>query len=265
MGLATTILVLGQFFHEILGGYPRLFIAIGAALITDLIFSQIVRGRWPNVASAYISGISIVILTKSTDILWPFAIGAAISILSKYVIAYKGRHLCNPTNFGLCVMLLVASSQMALLSQQWGNSPGFLALIWAWGLFVVWRAGVMHVTLTYAACFLILAYVRALITGNTFGNEAAPQTGPMQTLFMFFMITDPPTVVSRFWGRILVVVLIAILECIFRLQNLLHIPGIDFVLWAPSMFALFFIGPIAKWIDLKYLGGFERPRRVVRG
>jgi hypothetical protein len=140
----------------------------------------------------------------------------------------------------------------------------FLAIIWSWGLLVVWRAGVMHVTLSYAALFSLFSLVRTWFTGNSFFNEVAPITGPMQTLFMFFMITDPPTVVSRFGGRLLVVAIIAAVECLFRMQQILRIPGLDFVLWAPSMFALFFVGPVAKWIDLAFLGGMERARKVAR-
>lgn len=261
-GLATTILVVGQFFYQTLGGYDRLILALVCAVGAEAICGKLARGTWPHVVSAYISGLSIVILSKPSNILWPFALGALISILSKYVITYKGRHLFNPTNFGLCVMLLIASSKMGLLSTQWGNSFGILAVLWAWGFFVVWRARVMDVTISYLIFFVALAGFRAAVTGNTFGSEVAPMTGPMQTLFMFFMITDPSTVMSKRSHRIIVVALIATLECVFRLQNYIHIPGFDFVLWAPSMFALFFVGAPAKWIDLAYLNGMTSPRRL---
>ncbi|MBI3821035.1 MAG: hypothetical protein HY286_20285 [Planctomycetes bacterium] len=259
--LATAILAIGQLLYQTVGGYDRLLVAVATAVAAELAFGKLARGKWPNVTSAYISGLSIVILTKPSNILWPFAIGALISIVSKYAIAYKGRHLFNPTNFSLCVMLLAASGKMGLLSTQWGNSLGVLAVVWAWGLFVVWRAKVLDLTLTYLICFIPLAAIRAAVSHQPFGSEIAPMTGPMQTLFMFFMITDPSTVMSKRPHRIAVVVIIALVECVFRMQETLRIPGLAFTLWGPSMFALFFVGPVAKWIDLAFLGGALAPRR----
>ena len=51
--------------------------------------------KWPNVASAYITGISVGILVRS-PYYWPYALTSAIAITSKYVIRYRGRHIFNP-------------------------------------------------------------------------------------------------------------------------------------------------------------------------
>lgn len=261
-GLATTILVLGQYLFQMIGGYDRLAAALVTAVVLELLLCKLYRGFWPNVISAYISGVSIVILTKPTNILWPFFLGSAISILSKYVITWKGRHLFNPTNFGICVLLMVAANQIGILGKEWGNSLWALGIVWAWGFFVVWRARVIHLTLTYLGLFIALAWFRTTVTGNSFESEIAPLTGPMQTLFMFFMITDPSVVMSRMSHRIVSIVAIALLECVFRLQPFLRIPHMDFVLYAPSMFSLFFLGAPARWLDLQFLGGDKAPRRL---
>jgi Na+-translocating ferredoxin:NAD+ oxidoreductase RnfD subunit len=63
----------------------------------------------------------------------------------------------------------------------------------------------------------------------------------MYQLFIFFMITDPPTSVSTRKGRIIVAVLVAIVEFILRLNNLIYAP----------FFALFLVGPVAKFLDLR--------------
>src|SRR6185295_10027354 len=118
-------------------------------------------GGFPNLLSAYISGNSVAILLKpSGDLLWPFVVCSLLAILSKYVLRYRGRHLWNPTNFSVCVMLLVASGRVSMLSHQWGNDPAMVAVIWAIGLLTVWRARVWHLTLSYLAAFVVLAWVR---------------------------------------------------------------------------------------------------------
>ena len=74
-------------------------------------------GKWIDLASAYISGISVGILIRSPA-LWPYALCSVLSIMSKYVLRVKGRHLWNPSNF-ICVLLFLADT-IAALTVQWG-------------------------------------------------------------------------------------------------------------------------------------------------
>src|ERR1051325_6471055 len=103
----TTILVVGHFAYGILESYERTALAIVAALVTELVLGRIFLGKWINLSSAYISGISVGILLRSPA-LWPFALCSVLSIMSKYVLRVKGRHLWNPSNFRICVLLFFA-------------------------------------------------------------------------------------------------------------------------------------------------------------
>src|SRR5919199_1301706 len=116
----TFILLVGHLFYGILESYERTALAIGAALVTELVLGRIFFGKWLNLASAYITGISVGILIRSPAF-WPFALCSVISIMSKYVLRVKGRHLWNPSNFGICAMLLLTGDTVASLSIQWGN------------------------------------------------------------------------------------------------------------------------------------------------
>lgn len=236
----TVLLFIGQYSFHVLDSYVYVVVSIGAAMLTEIILSRILLGKWKSLSSAYISGISVGILIRSTMI-WPYIITAILSIMSKYVLRYKGRHLWNPSNFGISWMLFMAPLDVAGLSIQWGSNFLGLAVIWILGLAIVYRAKRFHVTITYIISFLILAYVRSLIVGDTFLAEVSPLTGPMYQLFIFFMITDPPTSVSTRKGRIIVVILIALVEFVLRLNSFIYAP----------FYALFLVGPLAKYIDLK--------------
>ena len=96
--------------------------------------------------------------------MWPYILCALISIMSKYVLRYKGRHLWNPSNFGVSWMLFMAPLSVAGLSIQWGNNLAAMAVIWTLGLVIVNRAKRLHVSVTYVISFVILAYIRSLIT-----------------------------------------------------------------------------------------------------
>ncbi|MCC7011818.1 MAG: hypothetical protein IT454_04570 [Planctomycetes bacterium] len=261
--LVTLILVLGQWRFKILESHPLtglwfiddylvLMTSLGTSMLSEALFSRWLRGHWSSVLSAYVSGNSIVILTKpQAGILWPFFLGALISITSKYVLMYRNRHLWNPTNFAISFMLLAAPGSVAILSHEWGNEPWTVGVIWCVGLLVVTRAKLLHITLTYLVCFVMLGGLRAALNGSSWLTEIAPVTGPMYQLLMFFMLTDPRTTVSSTKGRMLVVVLIALAECGLRIANDQHQAWAAPFATAPAIFALAVIGPIAMWLDLR--------------
>jgi Na+-transporting NADH:ubiquinone oxidoreductase subunit NqrB len=236
--LITVILIGAHWGAGVLRGYEAIALAIVAAIVTDLVVGRLLMCEKRALASAYISGISIGILVRS-PLLWPYALGASISILSKYVLRLRGRHLWNPSNFGICVLLFLAPSTVAPLSVQWGNALWPMLIIWAIGIVAVWRAGRAHITIAYLAAFVIFAVIRSMITGHTILAEVAPLTGPMYQLFALFMVTDPKTTVkSKSWG-IVVVVIVAAVEMMLRLAEVVYAP----------FYALFIVGPIALVIE----------------
>jgi enediyne biosynthesis protein E5 len=241
--LITFILLAGHLSFGILESYPQTLTAIVVCIVFEIVLSYLVVGKFPHLASAYISGISAGILIRSPEF-WPFALCGAIAITSKYVLRFQGRHLWNPTNFGVSFMLFVAPFAVASLSIQWGNNIYAMLVIWILGSIIIYRLRRFHITLTYVASFLLFALFRSWWTGAAFLAEVAPITGPMYQLFIFFMITDPKTTVrSSKHAQIAVAFLIALAECVLRLNENIHAP----------YYALFIVGPIAVLVDIFWL------------
>ena len=246
----TFILLVGHLFYGILESYERTALAIGAAIVTELVLGRIFFGKWLNLSSAYITGISVGILMRSPAF-WPFALASVLSIMSKYVLRLKGRHLWNPSNFGICVLLFLAPELVASLSVQWGNFKWPLIVIWILGSIIIYRARRAHISVTYVASFFAFAFLRSFITGDPVQAEIAPITGPMYQLFVFFMITDPKTTVkSRKWECV-VVFFVAFVEMLLRLNQVVNAP----------LYALFLVGPIAMLIEIF----MESRRNVLAG
>src|ERR1700752_1752623 len=61
----TFILLVGHLSYGILESYWKTGLAIATALVVELILGRIFMGKWLNLASAYISGISVGILVRS--------------------------------------------------------------------------------------------------------------------------------------------------------------------------------------------------------
>ena len=237
--LVTIVLLAGQLTFGFLESWSRTALAIGTAIGVELLLARLFTGTWPHLASAYISGISVGMLVRSPAI-WPYALCSAISITSKYVLRVDGRHIWNPSNFGIVAMLVLASDTVASLSVQWGNTLLPMVVVWCFGSVIIYSLGRFHITATYVASFFAFAAVRALVTGHPFLSEAAPITGPMYQLYIFFMITDPKTTVRSFRGQCVVAFLVAAAEAAFRLLQFVHAP----------YYALFLVGPAATLVEI---------------
>src|SRR6266478_9012793 len=235
----TCILLAGHLSFGMLESYQKTALAIVAAIITEMVLSRIFVGKWPHLASAYITGISVGILIRSPAF-WPYALCSVISITSKYVVRIKGRHIFNPSNFGICAMLFLAYETVASLSIQWGNYLLPMLVIWALGSLIIWRLKRFHITATYVISFIAFAFLRSFITGHPWEAEIAPITGPMYQLFIFFMITDPKTTVRSKLGQCVVVFAVALLETVLRLYQIIYAP----------YYALFIVGPTALLIEM---------------
>jgi len=244
--LISLILIAGHYSFGILRGFDAILLAIGTAVAVEAVAGRMMYGSWPHLASAYTSGISVGILVRG-PLLWPFAFCSALSILSKYVLRVKGRHLWNPSNFGLCVLFLPAAYgfyDVAPLNTQWGNSMWPMLVIWIVGLYTIWKVKRFHITGTYIVAFIAFAALRTALTGDSFWAEVAPLTGPMYQLFALFMITDPVTTVSSKKGEIGVTVLIAFVELFLRLAEFVAAP----------FYALFLVGPVAMLVEIYWTG-----------
>ncbi|MDM4018813.1 RnfABCDGE type electron transport complex subunit D [Roseiconus lacunae] len=239
--LITSILLAGQLSFGFLESWSRTFTAIGVCIATELILGRLIVGRYPHLASAYISGISVGILIRSPFV-WPYAMCAGLSIMSKYVLRMHNRHLWNPSNFGVSAMLFLYPAAVASLSIQWGNSLLPMAVVWCLGSLIISRLKRFHICATYVLSFVALAAVRSWLTESPFLANVAPLTGPMYQLFVFFMITDPKTTVRSKRGQCLVAFLVALVEMGLRLGEVIHAP----------YYALFLVGPIALAIDMHF-------------
>jgi enediyne biosynthesis protein E5 len=262
--LITLVLVAAQLRYQMIGGYERLAIALGTCLVTEALLSKFARGKVTNLLSAYISGLSLTLLIKPQGaVLWPFVAGGFLAIASKYVLQYRNNHLWNPTNFAITALLLAAPNRISVLSHQWGNDLVTNLVIWCFGLVIAARVRVLHITLTYVASFLFLNAMRGMLLGQPLLPEIAPITGPMYQLFVFFMITDPRTVVRDRRWQIAVAVIIAFVETAIRFASDQAWTLPTAFNAAPPLVALFLVGPVAKFIDLRKEGTRAASQRVL--
>lgn len=158
--------------------------------------------------SALISGLGLCFLLR-TDRPWLIPAIAAITIGSKFAIRFRGKHVWNPTNFGLAFGM-AAIGGVWVSPGQWGSVAFFAFLVLCLGGLVVNRAARSDVTCAFVAFYAAILFARSLWLGE-------PVTIPLHRLangafliFCFFMISDPKTTPDRHGGRILFAALVAL-------------------------------------------------------
>ncbi|MES1247763.1 MAG: MFS transporter [Actinomycetota bacterium] len=190
---------------------------------------------WP--ASAMLTGNGIAFIMRvpgtehgqwwSTRGLWVYAAVAAVSMLSKYLITWRGKHVFNPSNLGLVAcFILLGSGRSEPLQFWWGPlSPALvvvLATIVAGAFIVLSRAGVLSVAVLFWATFASGMGILAL-SGHAFDANwhlgpvangyfwSVLVTSPEVFIFLSFMITDPRTVPETARGRRIFAITIGLL------------------------------------------------------
>jgi Na+-translocating ferredoxin:NAD+ oxidoreductase RnfD subunit len=140
---------------------------------------------------------------------WIFAGTAAVALLSKYVLVWRGAHIFNPSNIGLVICFLaLGRTRAAPLDFWWGPMSGWLVLalvvIVCGGFAILLRLGLLRVALgfwvSFAAGLAIVAAAGHAMSArwhlgpvSGFHFWAVLVTSPEVLVFLFFMITDPKT------------------------------------------------------------------------
>jgi enediyne biosynthesis protein E5 len=180
---------------------------VATALVTQRVGARL-AGRSPELASALISALSLCLLLR-TDAPALGAVAAALAIGSKFVLRVGGKHVFNPTNLAL-VVLLAATGQVWVSPGQWGSGAVFAFLLAAAGGVVVNRAARADVSGMFLAAHAALVLGRAAWLGDPLAIPWHRLQNGALVLFAFFMISDPRTTPDSRAGRILFALLVAV-------------------------------------------------------
>ncbi|MFG3503963.1 enediyne biosynthesis protein UnbU [Streptomyces sp. NPDC047821] len=223
-GLSITVLtVVG---HTLLGfeqAYLTPVVAVLSGLLAEGVLATIdarargVRpwyaGRSPGALAdfllpAYITALACAMLLYANDRLMPTVLATVAGVASKYVVkvrvAGRPRHVLNPSNTGIVLVLLLfpwVGIAPPYQFTEWTAGP----LDWLIPLAVLAAGTMLNAKLTrkapliagWAAGFVAQGVVRWALTDVSLASALLPMTGVAFVLFTNYMITDPGTTPSR--------------------------------------------------------------------
>ena len=236
----TTLQVLGQTAFDF-----RLSIAqILVSLLTCAVLEVAITLRkqhvlmWPASALLTGNGVAFILRVPGTEHgdwwsmrgWWIFMVTAAVSLLSKYVIVWRGGHVFNPSNFGLVACFLILGRTRAEpLDFWWGPVSPWLAfafvVIVTGGLLILSRLKLLWIAVgfwvSFAAGIAVLAATgHAMVARWHLGPITGPYfwwallTSPEVLVFLFFMLTDPKTTPKSQRDRVLYAVSVGLLAAL---------------------------------------------------
>jgi len=225
LGDPRTQVALTLFVYVVLGlsvlGFNRspfqVAIIVGAACLFDILLAWLIKRELLFPLSGLITGLGLSILVNTAHGLFMPLIPVFCAIASKYLITVNGRHVYNPTLFGLVVGIVVTDGLISPSpAYQWG---GYIAV----AIFIVTAALSLFVFKikrnALIVSFLIFYTINMLIRAWMTRWHVPPETiilgvitSPAFYLFVFFMLTDPATSPSSKRGQIFMGFFIAALD-----------------------------------------------------
>lgn len=227
----------------------RVLLLLSVSIGTQALCTRLFRLPSFDPKSAINTGLSLCLLFRCNSP--AFAAGvAAACIASKFLIRANGKHIFNPSNFGIVIGLLSGCSWVS--PAQWGQFALFAFLVAAAGFLVVTRAARADICIAFLGCYAALVIGRALWLGD-------PMTIPLHRLqngslilYGFFMISDPKTTPDARTGRIVFAALVAFGAWYWQFR-LFHTNGLMYALAAVSLLTplldRLFPGPRFAWLN----------------
>jgi Na+-transporting NADH:ubiquinone oxidoreductase subunit NqrB len=185
---------------------PRIVLLLSTSLATQAACDRLTGARC-NPKSALISGLSLCLLLRTNSPALAF-VAAIVTIGSKFVFRFRGKHIFNPTNGGIVAMML-ATGQVWVSPGQWGSFAFFAFLMACTGGLVVNRAARADVTYAFILFYCALVFGRSVYLGEPLTIPFHRLESGALLLFTFFMISDPKTTPDSRAGRVLFAALVA--------------------------------------------------------
>lgn len=223
-GLALVAFVVS--FFQLVAPTPGELLASAALLaavcaLVDAAAQAVVRLPWRIESSLITAGILLFILRPTLEPagLAGLALAAAVASLSKYVLAWRGRHIFNPAAAGAAVLTIVSIWLPDLgASSWWVGTPVLAAPVLILGLAVLVRTEKVRVI----TVFLVVAVAVGVARTATQYQQAGLQIETMDILwpvlwsspFLFlgaFMLSEPLTMPPRRWQQFTVAALVGVL------------------------------------------------------
>ncbi|MGX1701886.1 FAD-dependent oxidoreductase [Microbacterium sp. NPDC055357] len=220
-GIALVLSFFGQVAPGPLELLATLAVLAGVCVGVDAAAQRILSLPWRLESSLITAHILLFVLRPTLDLagLAGIALAATVASLSKYVLAWQGRHILNPAAVGATVLTLVALAVPALgMPSWWVGTPAMAGPVALLGIVVLWRTEKLRVIAVFLVVAVGVAVMRtaaqyeAAGVSTEIGDIFWPILSSSPFLFLgAFMLSEPLTLPPRRRQQFIVAAVVGIL------------------------------------------------------
>ena len=217
--LALVALVL-SFFGLVVPGPLELVVTLAVLLVASVganaLVQRLLKMPIRHESSLITAGILLFILRPTIvplELAW-IALAAVVAVASKYLIAWRGRHILNPAAVGAAVLTITGLGASA----WWVGSPVLAGPVLVLGLFVLIRTERLRVVATFFVIAVGVSVLRLAVQSQAAGLAVdagqALQFALWSSPFLFlgaFMLSEPLTLPPRRWQQLTVAAVVGVL------------------------------------------------------
>lgn len=206
---------------ELLFSFVVLTVVISAV---DATAQRLLRLPWRVESSLVTALILLFVMRPGQDgaALGGLALAGFLAGVSKYVLAWRGRHIFNPAAFGAAVVSIAGSfgafEWLGTSASWWVGNPALAIPVAVLGLAVLWRTEKVRVVLVFLFIAVGASVMRQAVQAQQFGIEfelpVALSFAVLQSPFLFlgaFMLSEPLTLPPRRWQQFWVAGVVGVL------------------------------------------------------
>lgn len=210
---AVALAVAGAIAIEPLALLASAVVLLASSWIANQVLGVVFRTRPLGESGAITALLLLFVLQPALDApgLVSLALAAAIAALSKYLIAWRGRHLVNPAAFAAVVVGVPGIA----FSSWWVATPPLLPLVALGALLILWRTRRLGTGLVYLAVAGGVLVTRSVLFGADVPTALAFTFLSSPVVFAAgFMLSEPLTMPPRAWQRALYAVVTGLLTSV---------------------------------------------------
>ena len=188
------LLVVGSYVAHIYLGWRQIIAILLFSLVIEHFFLYLNKDRKFYFSYATLStAVGVIVLMYATQ-LWIYFFAIALGLFQKHFITIQGKHLFNPSNFALIMVLLFYYQDAHMATGQLGDTPWLVALISLLAVVILIRVDRWVIPLAFVIFYLGFEY--CLVVGHDvtilFEDIYERLYAATFVLFIYFMLTDPP-------------------------------------------------------------------------
>jgi len=218
-------------------GYPpltlvlSLVVAVASTVISSVLVALAFRVK-PHTESAFITAFLLFFVLPPTTPLWVMALAGVIASASKFVLAWRGRHIFNPAAIAATIVTLTGLT----FSGWWVGTLYLTPVVAITAFLILFRTK----RLTMGIVFVVVASLGWVVRyGDLAGGlqYAFLQSGML--LLAGFMISEPLTLPPRRWQQVALAALVGVIFALPTVGVLSFSPQLALVI---GNLAAFFFG-----------------------